>query len=443
MRRILIASALLLAAAACSDGAAPSAPLALEPCFPAAAPGAESGSVVVEEGQEVPPAAPPGLFFHCGTLGEGETAIEVAVVSDRAEGPLAGRRVLVYHPGGPGISPVETLLGDPPGVDYAIHSVLAWDGVTASRQPGACGPLAGLYASADRAAELEIAGDVAVECLGGGDTAAPAGAPAAAAELEAVRQALGVERVDLLTHSYGTAVAEAYLHAHSDRVARAVLDGPVALEVGWDDRLAAVGDALDRVTVPLAGAYIDLRSGLMAAPAPVGSSTLELTGTTVDQATLLAMRSQEYWPGYQAAVAAAAAGDATSLWQMSERYYFGLDRSVFYAALCSDIDHPRSFDGYRVDDHPLLAAYASELAPCAAIARGGLGAPGDAGRPEVLVLASPFDVLTPAALLDSAPVLRERGTVCRTDVVGHTSFADPAVGPMVLAFLATGAAPGC
>ena len=47
------------------------------------------------------------------------------------------------------------------------------------------------------------------------------------ADVEALRQDLGTERVTLLGHSMGTSLAYAYLAAHPDRVANLVLTGPV------------------------------------------------------------------------------------------------------------------------------------------------------------------------------------------------------------------------
>jgi pimeloyl-ACP methyl ester carboxylesterase len=47
----------------------------------------------------------------------------------------------------------------------------------------------------------------------------------AAADLEAVRQALGAERINLVAVSYGTRVALEYLRTHPQRVRRMVLDG--------------------------------------------------------------------------------------------------------------------------------------------------------------------------------------------------------------------------
>lgn len=55
-------------------------------------------------------------------------------------------------------------------------------------------------------------------------------------DLEAVRKALGYEKVNLYGGSYGTRVAQAYLRAHPDRVRSAVLDGvaPMGMRVGLE-----------------------------------------------------------------------------------------------------------------------------------------------------------------------------------------------------------------
>jgi proline iminopeptidase len=49
------------------------------------------------------------------------------------------------------------------------------------------------------------------------------------ADLEAIREQIGAERLALIGHSYGATVAAAYLAAHGERVARAVFSSPGAL----------------------------------------------------------------------------------------------------------------------------------------------------------------------------------------------------------------------
>ncbi|MGI5291221.1 alpha/beta fold hydrolase [Nonomuraea polychroma] len=51
-------------------------------------------------------------------------------------------------------------------------------------------------------------------------------------DLEAIRQAVGAERVNLIAQDYGAQLAAAYLAAHPDRVATAVLSSPAGLSQG-------------------------------------------------------------------------------------------------------------------------------------------------------------------------------------------------------------------
>jgi proline iminopeptidase len=58
------------------------------------------------------------------------------------------------------------------------------------------------------------------------------------ADLEAIRQRIGVDRMVLLGHSYGAQVAAAYLAAHPDHVAKVVFSSPGALAPALDDGTA-------------------------------------------------------------------------------------------------------------------------------------------------------------------------------------------------------------
>ncbi len=52
------------------------------------------------------------------------------------------------------------------------------------------------------------------------------------ADLEALRRHFGLERMTLVAHSFGPAIAASYAMAHPDRVARMVLIGPVPPRAG-------------------------------------------------------------------------------------------------------------------------------------------------------------------------------------------------------------------
>lgn len=390
-----------------------------------------------------------------------EQLVQVGVLSDRPSDPLRDRTVLVYHPGGPGLAVVPTMMADPPPVDLARYVVLAWDGATSSDGPGACGVDSMAFIMDRRPADLAgLATRTAAECSGGFGGANDIGAWAAAEELEAIRQALRVERFDLLTHSYGSAIAEAYLSMHPDRVRRAVLDAPIGLQVPWLARVDAVApvlqDGADRLArscstsscvavlrdVPQDQSYEALREAVLAKRPMVGSGNVTLTPVMLDQTTTLALHSADYWRGYATAIDEALAGDGTSLWRIAERLYLDLDRQVFYRSMCADIDRPSVPEEFVVGHDPLLFSYTSEFAPCFGFPRGipRATAPAPSMKPDVLVVASRQDVRAPSALVASSPFLQSVGSLCTTNVAGHTSARDPAVRDIVTAFLESGGA---
>lgn len=292
--------------------------------------------------------------------------------------------------------------------------------------------------------------------LGSGD-----GARQAASELESVRLALDLDQFEMLTHSYGTAIAEAYIRMHPEHVRRAVLDGPIAMEVPWQQRLRSASDAIafgiDRLLGSCAskncgkelrsilgrgGGYEAVRSAILARDPTVGMGAVHFTPTVIDQATLIALRDRSYWSTYLKGLDDALRGDASALWTLGERYYFGVDRFVFYASTCFDLQRPSEFADYVGSDH-LSTTYGSELAPCFTYP------PADnpfetsvtgTQEPEVLIVASRYDVLTPASLLASAPLLNGAGPTCETSLLGHTNFGDPKVRKLVNSFLRSGGA---
>lgn len=135
--------------------------------------------------------------------------------------PGDDRRPLVMNPGGPGASGVELAwyLADllPPELLDTYYPV-GWDprGVGRSVPAIDCGPFDPI--------------DVpdADECIASsGALLAQVGAADAALDLESVRDAVGVDRLDYLGFSYGTALGAVYAMAHPDRVGRFVLDGSI------------------------------------------------------------------------------------------------------------------------------------------------------------------------------------------------------------------------
>ena len=385
-----------------------------------------------------------------------EQDVQVFGFADQADDPLNDRSVLIYHPGGPALSPVRMMAADAPLEYLDTHVVVAFDGTTASLTHGHCGSATTKFGT-DRDPFDPAAGaaNVAADCLHSFGGPADIGAQRGAEELDLVRQALGVEQVDLLMISYGTAIGEAYLRAYPDRVRRAALDAPIAMEVPWGDRVSALDGTLRAAADELVAACVDrgcdavehggqvptyrvLREAVLARDPAVGGGNLRLTPVMLDQATLLAVRDPSAAEAYADAVEAALGGDGTPLYAMGEKYFFDLDRNVFYRSICADIDRPSDARDYAVRGQELLSTWTSELAPCSGFPYRSLPEPAGDAHPDVLIVASSRDVLTPASLLDSAPVLAGFGAVCRTNLAGHASFRDAAVQAEILAFLRDG-----
>lgn len=186
--------------------------------------------------------------------------------------------------------------------------------------------------------------------------------------------------------------------------------------------------------------FDDLRRSVLSARPVVGSGALELTGTMFDQATLLALRSDTYWPGFFGGVSDALKGDGTTLWGMGEQQYFDVDRSVHYESICADVEHPSVIDGYVGSvASSVTRTFLTDLAPCASYQASSAPLKGSQeGDGDVLLLASRYDPYSPAAIIEEARNLAARSTVCITDRRGHTSYALPGISAAVDRFLHNG-----
>lgn len=428
----------------------------LEPCDDAIGDG-------TKQGEQLPA---PGSHAYCAvsslSLPSGwEDTLALILISDRDDDPLVDRLALVYLTGPPGTSTyLPALRGVWPDVDLSRHSLLTWNGATSGDGTGPCGGDDDAFLTEREpenfAARAKEVGESCSQAGFGG--AADIGAWVAAEELEAIRLQLGVDRMDMFTQSYGTAVAEAYLYSHPEHVRRAVLDAPVALQAPWPARLAAVApvlrDGANRLAIaclteacigvlggiPEWRSYLTLRDAVLAEERPVGDSGLSLTPVMVDQATQVALRDPTSIGLWVGAIDAALAGDGGPLWRLGERLYVDLDQQVYYRSLCADIHRPDDERDYAVADDALLFAYSSSLAPCASFPRGVIRPPGPPGdpAPDVLLVASPNDPLAPASLIQADRFLVSLGWTCETDVAGHTGAGDPPIRALVDEFLANG-----
>jgi pimeloyl-ACP methyl ester carboxylesterase len=402
-----------------------------------------------------PPPSPtsieiPERHYHCLQLpiqSSGlDIVLQVVIVTDSTDDSLGSRQLLVFHPGGPGINPIDVLTAGPPAVDLATTAVMAWSGSTAGIGPGECGTTTRDYITQrTRADYAALAPVVAKDCF---EASVRTGARGAADELETIRQALSADHLDFLAISYGTAVAEAYLWKYPTHVRRAALDAPLGLDVPWVTRLNEVtrvanGRANVMATAAAGQPYRALREAILAASPTVGSGALELSAVMIDQAALFAMRDPASEVGWAEAVEDALGGDASALWRMAEQTYLDVDLQAYYSSICADIDHPMAYADYGQVEDPLGFAYASGLAPCAGLARPARPAQGVVGElsPDVLITGSPRDPLTPFSLISADSFLAGMGDACSFDVLGHTTYPEPTLRQKLLDFIASGARP--
>ena len=182
---------------------------------------------------------------------------------------------LIMLPGGPGQSSeaLAPLAGALTGVRRSRDIVLIDPRGTGKSAPLRCPALAPRDAFAELAQEQTIAA-AAQRCIaelraGGEADPAQYTTSAVVADVDAVRIALGYDRINLWGGSYGTRVAQEYLRRYPQHVRSVILDGaaPPAMRVGFDPWLSREA-ALDQVFAACAAspacrqAYPDLEAML-------------------------------------------------------------------------------------------------------------------------------------------------------------------------------------
>ncbi|MFC5655165.1 alpha/beta hydrolase [Streptomyces nogalater] len=196
------------------------------------------------------PSPPPPDRVECGWLdvpldweNPGGRRIRVAVSRVPAAGTPGERRgVLLVNPGGPGgpgLSYAVTKRAKLPGSVRRAYDVIGFDPRgTGQSAPADCGPMGGLFDSpapdpvpAGPAAErayLDSLRRMADDCAAGAGDALPWLSTAQTArDMDALRAALGEERIAFLGVSYGSYLGAAYAALFPRRAGRMVLDSVV------------------------------------------------------------------------------------------------------------------------------------------------------------------------------------------------------------------------
>lgn len=242
-----------------------------------------------------------------------------------------------------------------------------------------------------------------------------------AADLDVLRTALGVDRLNAIGHGEGSRVVSMYADRFPGRVGRLVLDGApdpsadarVALEsvakggeAAWDafaadcvQRGCELGADPERALLELLGQLRDT---------PIYGIDLDVTAGTVMHAVLVGLSDRTAWPTLSAALAQAGNGDGSGVVALLTPYVLGTDvqAAAFDGALvttCNDTRTRLSADQITkaaTDWHkkyPIFGSLAAQqLAFCGpwTVPDHPLPTPTGRGAPPILVLGTANDAIT-------------------------------------------------
>lgn len=401
---ISLVSGAVAAVAAGAATAAPSPPLTWSPCPKVS--GYLCGTM------QVP--------LHYGHLSGGSVPLAVM------EHPVSqSKGVIVFNPGGPGESGVlilpilASLL--PEAVKDQFTLVSFDERGTGQSEPLLCGPSAAAASSA-------IAGtSAAAHTFAGLEHSCQATFPAlfptvntttSARDMDQLRAALGVKKIDFYGMSYGTALGSVYAQLFPSHVGAMVLDGAVDANLSLISDAKADAPAIETALThglesctstpdcPLGadpvGFYKNLQQQLSRSPlaAPGGGDAAPVTVGDLYTATLLYLSAPNFTPGYFPALAAAAAGNGAPLRSVA----LGLEDDLngeslvgpLWTITCSDaVAHP---DAQTTANLARTLAARYPLAGAEAVANYLIACPGWGDSSQPIAHLSPHGAPTPLVI---------------------------------------------
>ena len=246
--------------------------------------------------------------------------------------------VVVVNPGGPGESGVlilPILVSLVPDAVRSQMTMVSFDERgTGSSEPLLCGPPAAAASSAvaGTAAATRIFSALERSCRSRYPTLLPTvNTTTSARDMDQLRTALGVTRINYYGLSYGTVLGSVYAQLFPSHVRSMILDGAVdanlRLSLAATEEAPAIETALEHALTNCTGSagcplgadpvtfYRNLERQLSQAPLPApghGDST-PVTEGDLATATLLYLSAPRFTPAYFPALAAAAAGNGAPL----------------------------------------------------------------------------------------------------------------------------------
>ncbi|MGH9017473.1 MAG: alpha/beta fold hydrolase, partial [Acidimicrobiales bacterium] len=345
--------------------------------------------------------------YRCGTLpvpldyaDAAHGSIDLSVI----ERPVAhSRGVIVFNPGGPGESGVlilPVLASLVPAAVRGAFTLVSFDERgTGSSEPLECGPTPAAASSAvpGTAGATRTFASLESACRRRYPGLFPTvSSTTSARDMDRLRAALGVRRIDYYGLSYGTVLGSVYRQLFPAHVGSFVLDGAVDANLSLDSDATLEAPAIQTVLLhdlaacapaascPLGAdpvaAYRNLAAALARSPlpAPGGGDTTPVTEGDLLTATLLYLTVPGVTAGYFPALAAAAAGNGAPLRTVAEALETDLNGASLVAPLwaitCNDAaTHP---DGAATGALARSLAARYPLGGAEAVANNLIGCPG-------------------------------------------------------------------
>ncbi len=289
------------------------------------------------------------------------------------------------------------------------------------------------------------------------------------ADLDSLRTALGVDRINAIGHGEGSRVASMFADRYPDRVGRFVLDGvpdPSADaqlahegiakggEAAWDafsadcvQRACELGAEPERALLELLG---QLRT------TPITSFDLDITAGSAMHAVLFGLSDRARWPELSRALAAARNGDGSGLTDLLAPYVLGSEAQApaldgGLVTTCNDMGTRLSPEQVTKvatewqDKFPLFGPLAAQqLAFCApwTIPDHPLPTPTGRGAPPILVLGTASDAITPFEGTERAAQQLDSGVLVSWQGGGHGALGvSPCATDAATKFLADAVVP--
>jgi pimeloyl-ACP methyl ester carboxylesterase len=251
-----------------------------------------------------------------------------------------------------------------------------------------------------------------------------------ARDMDSIRAALGVSKINYFAYSYGTYIGQVYATLFPHRVRRMVLDSVVdPTGVWWNDNIeqdyafqgrqqafyawVASNDSvydLGSTAAQVSANYYTARARLEAHPVPGPSGAPLIGPDELDDTFLTGGYDDSYWPGLASALSAYLLQGSTSQ-LLSQYQQEGTQNenefAVYNAVECSDVNWPRSWSTWDTDTRQVYATAPFEAwdnawfnASCAFWPVTGPAQPlqiKGTGLPPILMLQGTLDPATPYA----------------------------------------------